>query len=204
MNDLIPALLIDIRKQVSGYTSGDFTFRKLASDLILNIEILKTEFGSEAGLIEKILDFEQQSLENIFAGFGFDSKNAIDDLLNASKQISKNFESITPSITFDLRTDYPEVRQKFVEKRLRFVDSKIKSNFELGMQQGLYRTDLSAELISRLYLSRLIDLHNPDYFPNDSISFPVLFEILFDTFILGICTEAGRIHYQKRIKCLGF
>jgi hypothetical protein len=204
MNDINLALIKDIRKVVSGYKSDDFTFRTLAANLKLSTDLLKSEFGSEAVLIEKILDYEQHNLESIFESLDFDSMNAIDDLLDASREISKNYPEISPCITFDLRTNFPDVRQKFVERRIQFVDSKIKANFELGMQQGMYRTDLSAELISRLYISRLIDLHNPDYFSNESISFPLLFEILFDTFILGICTDKGRSYYQQKIKSLGF
>jgi hypothetical protein len=70
------------------------------------------------------------------------------------------------------------------------------------MSQGMYRPDLSTELVSRLYMSRLIDLHNPDFFPNETISFPVLFDVMFDTFIRGICTEEGKNYYEKKIKCM--
>jgi len=96
------------------------------------------------------------------------------------------------------------VRQKFVEKRISFVNAKIKSNFELGMQQGMYRPDLSAELVSRIYISRLIDMHNPDFFPNETISFSVLFDVMFDTFIRGIVTDDGKKYYERKIKGMKF
>jgi hypothetical protein len=194
----------DLRKALSGYDSHEFTFQNLARDLHLEPEVLIDAFGNESGLVQVILDYEQQNLENIFAGSNFDNINAIDGLLGVSKEISKKFVNILPSITFDLRSLFPEVRQKFVEKRISFVNSKIKSNFELGMGQGMYRPDLSAELVSRIYISRLIDLHNPDFFPNETISFTVLFDVMFDTFIRGICTEEGRKYYESKIKGMKF
>jgi len=198
------ALIEKVRKLLSGYNSNTFTFQNLAKELDVPLETLTHVFNNEAGLVEEILDYEQQNLENIFSDLDFRGINAIDGLLAVSKQISNKFVNILPSITFDLRAKFPEVRQKFVEKRIDFVNSKITTNFEQGMQQGMYRPDLSAELVSRIYISRLIDLHNPDFFPNKSISFPVLFDVMFDTFIRGICTDEGKNYYEKKIKCMKF
>ena len=196
-------LVEEIRKVLSDYKSGDLTFQKLAKDLNIPQDVLVDEFGSETGLVEEILNYEQQNLESMFS-IEFPEVNAIDDLLQASKEISNKFADINPSITFDLRRDFPEARQRFVERRIEFVNAMVKHNFELGMQQGMYRHDLSAELISRLYISRLIDMHNPDFFPNATISFPVLFDVMFDTFVRGICTEEGKTYYEKKIKCFKF
>jgi len=204
MTDPNLTLVEEVRRLLSGYKSSQFTFRNLARDLNIPLKTLKQAFGTESRLVEEILNFEQQNLENIFSDFDFTGTNSIDDLIIVSKEINDKFDNILPSITFDLRSRFPEVRQKFVEKRISFVNAKIKSNFELGMQQGMYRPDLSAELVSRIYISRLIDMHNPDFFPNETISFPVLFDVMFDTFIRGICTDEGKNYYEKKIRCIKF
>jgi hypothetical protein len=197
-------LVEDVRKLLSGYKSNEFTFRNLARDLNIPIKTLKLAFGTESRLVDEILNYEQQNLENVFSEFDFSETNSIDDLLIVSKEISNKSENILPSITFDLRSGFPEVRQKFVEKRIAFVNAKIKSNFEIGMQQGMYRPDLSSEMVSRIYISRLIDLHNPDFFPNETISFPVLFDVMFDTFIRGIVTDEGKKYYEKKVRNMKF
>lgn len=197
-------LVEEVRKLLSGYKSNEFTFRNLAKDLKIPVKTLKLAFGTESRLVEEILNFEQQNLENIISDFDFTDTNSIDDLIIVSKEINDKFDNILPSITFDLRSSFPEVRQKFVEKRINFVNAKIKSNFELGMLQGMYRPDLSAELVSRIYISRLIDMHNPDFFPNETISFSVLFDVMFDTFIRGIVTDEGKKYYERKIKGMKF
>ena len=204
MRDPKLPLVEDVRKLLSGYKSSEFSFQNLARDLELPLDALIQAFGNEDKLVEEILNFEQQNLENIFSEFPFEGKNAIDELLQVSREISHKFVNILPSITFDLRLSFPEVRQRFVDKRITFVSAKIRSNCEQGIRQGLYRHDLSSELVSRIYISRLIDLHNPDFFPNESISFAVLFDVMFDTFIRGICTDEGKHYYEKKIKCMKF
>jgi hypothetical protein len=204
MRDPNLLLVEDVRRLLSGYKSSEFTFQNLARDLDQPVDTLISAFGTESGLVEEILNYEQQNLENIFSEFDFSGSNAIDGLLSVSREISNKFVTIVPSITFDLRSEFPEVRQKFVEKRISFVSAKIKSNFEKGMRQGMYRPDLSAELVSRIYISRLIDLHNPDFFPNETISFSVLFDVMFDTFIRGIYSDEGKNYYEKKVKCMKF
>ena len=204
MRDPMLLLVGDLRKLLSGYKSSEFTFQSIAKDLDLPLDTMVRAFGTEKGLVEEILNYEQQNLENIFRDFDFTDTNAIDGLLIVSKEISHKFMNILPSITFDLRSVFPEVRQNFVDKRITFVSAKIKSNFGQGILQGMYRPDLSAELVSRIYISRLIDLHNPDFFPYESISFPVLFDVMFDTFIRGICTDEGKSYYEKKIKRMKF
>jgi TetR/AcrR family transcriptional regulator, cholesterol catabolism regulator len=198
------SLIEDARKLLSGYKSHDFKLKNLARDLNLPVENLIDAFGDETGLVEAVLNYEQYHLENIFSEVDLSGGNAIEGLLRVSKEISQKFGNILPSINFDLRSEFPEVRQRFVEKRVDFVNLKIKSNIEIGIEQGLYRHDLSPELISRIYMSRLIDLHNPDFFPNNSISFELLFDVLFDTFIRGISTDAGIKYYEQKIKCMKF
>jgi len=199
-------LVETIRKHLadSKYSADEFNLSVLAHDLNLSPEILVETFGDEAGLIEKVLEYEEHSLENIFSGSDFSGNNAIDGLLNVSKEISKRFNHIQPSISFDLRKHFPEVRQQFVEKRVKFVLEKIRRNFDNGIHQGFSRQNLSTEMVSRIYISRLLDLHNPDFFPNDDISFNTLFEVMFDTFIRGICNDKGMQYYNEKIKGFSF
>ena len=68
----------------------------------------------------------------------------------------------------------------------------------------MYRDDLSVELIARLYIRRLIDLHNPDFFPADKFSFQTLFEVMFDNFIRGIAKPEGITYYEKQRKKFNF
>ena len=73
----------------------------------------------------------------------------------------------------------------------------MKINIEKGIRQGIYREDLSIELLARLYISRLIDLHNPAFFPPEKFSFKVLYEVMIDNFIRGIANDEGLVHYKK-------
>ena len=101
-------------------------------------------------------------------------------------------------MTFDLKKYYPDIYHKHVEERLEFIFQKIQVNLGKGISQGMYRTDLSVELISRLYIRRLMDLHNPEFFPSEKFSFRTIFDVMIDNFIRGIATEKGLAYYESK------
>ena len=77
---------------------------------------------------------------------------------------------------------------------------KINVNIQKGIISGLYRNDVSTELVARRYISRLLDLHDPDNFPPEEFSFVQLFTQMFESFIKSIATEKGLEYYEKKKK----
>jgi TetR/AcrR family transcriptional regulator, cholesterol catabolism regulator len=158
-------------------------------------------FSGKNNLVEKLLELERENFEIIFNTDRFDGNvNAIDILLMVSKEVSNRFTDISPSMTFDLEKYYPEIYHKHVEQRIEFIFEKIRINLMKGINQGVYRDDLTIELVSRLYIKRLMDLHNPEFFPADKFSFQTLFDVMFDNFIRGIANEQGIEYYEKQKK----
>lgn len=174
------------------------SFEHICKSLSIDIVELKRFAPTEQILVEKLLEFERETFSSIFDKYNFEGVNAIDILLTVSSEVSHRFNEITPSVTLELQTMYPEVYQKHIELRIDFIFEKIKINIQKGIAQGMYRDDLSIELLSRLYISRLIDLHNAVFFPPEKFSFKLLFEVMFENFIRGIATEEGLKYYSKR------
>jgi TetR/AcrR family transcriptional regulator, cholesterol catabolism regulator len=162
-------------------------------------------FTSKNNLVEKLLELEREHFEIIFNTDKFDGEvNAIDILLMVSKDVNNKFSDISPSMTFDLKKYYPDTYHKHIEERIEFIFEKIRINLVKGINQGVYRDDLTVELVSRLYIRRLIDLHNPEFFPADKFSFQTLFDVMFDNFIRGIANEKGIEYYEKQKQKISF
>jgi len=164
---------------------------------------LGRRFQTERDLVEKLLEQERRQFEVIFEKHNFDGVNSIDVLLIVSKEISENYQSISPSFTFDLKRYYPDIYSRHVEQRVEFIFAQIQLNIKKGIRDGMYRNDLTTELISRLYIRRLIDIHDPGYFPG-SFSFQVLFDTMFENFVRGIATTEGIRYYEQQKEKVSF
>ena len=205
MEQSIVEILEKVRDLFFKYGVRSMSMDDISHEIGISRKKLHTCFTSKNDLVEKLLDLERENFEIIFNTDRFDGDvNAIDILLMVSKEVSNKFTDISPSMTFDLKKYYPDIYHKHVEDRIEFVFEKIRINLVKGINQGVYRDDLTVELVSRLYIRRLIDLHNPEFFPADKFSFQTLFDVMFDNFIRGIANEKGIEYYEKQKKKISF
>ena len=177
---------------------------EISSKIGISREVILSYVTGEEELVEKVLDFERHRFEEIFKIHDFEGVNAIDILLTVSKELAEKFMDISPSVTFVLKKHFPDIYQRHFILRRDFIYEKIQINLSKGISQGMYRDDLSIELIARLYLSRLIDLHNPDYFPADKFSFDTIFNVMFENFIRSIAKPEGLAYFEKKKKNFKF
>ena len=204
MDDQFRRILTGVRELSLKLGVRSLTFDVICKNLQITKSDLERYVSSESELVEKVLEFERESFKSIFDQHNFEEVNAIDILMIVSREVNDRFLDLTPSITSDLKTLYPDIYQHHFEQRIEFIFGKIKINIEKGIRQGIYRHDLSIELLARLYISRLIDLHNPVFFPPDKFSFPVLSEVMFENFIRGIANDEGLKYFKKQRKSFQF
>lgn len=176
----------------------DVSIEEFLKNENISEDFFNEHFKSKEDLIDKILENERESFEIIFDEYDFEGMNAIDILLIVSKEIGKRFRSVNPSITYDIKNVYPEMYLKHIEARRDFIFGKISVNLQKGIAQGIYRNDISIELIARSYISKLLDIHDPSHFMPQAFSYAMLFDIMFDNFIKGVANEDGLEYYKKR------
>ncbi|HRX98350.1 MAG TPA: hypothetical protein P5514_15500, partial [Bacteroidales bacterium] len=181
-----------------------FSFEEIENKTGIQRSDISKYVKNEEELVQKLLELERQKFEEIFLIHDFEGVNAIDILLTVSKEVANNFILVSPAITVHLKSKYPQIYQDHFEKRLQFIFDKIQINITKGIQQGLYREDLSIELLARLYLSRLIDIHNPDLFPPDKFSFETLFAVMFEDLVRSIGKPEAIAYFEKKIKSVRF
>ncbi len=177
----------------------DLSYESLSRIPDFPLEQLKSFSPCTEDLVRLLLEHELEKFMIIVENDDLLDKNAIDAMLYVSQEISNKFNEIFPSLSPYIKIQYPAVYHEQFEKRMQLISEKIRINLALGMNQGLYRSDLSAELISRLYLSRLIDIHNQDFFPTETFSFDVLFNQMFESLIRSIATPDGLDYFESRL-----
>jgi TetR/AcrR family transcriptional regulator, cholesterol catabolism regulator len=174
------------------------SLEEIRSKLNISKPVFNKHFKSKNEFISKLLEFERESFKSIFDDYNFEGVNAIDILLTVGEEVAMRFKDVNPSLTHELHKYYPELYQHHFDARQQFIFEKIKINLTKGIDQGVYRKDLSIELVARLYMSRLIDLHNPEFFPPEQFSFDTLFHFMFDQLIRGIANKEGLKHYEEK------
>lgn len=200
MDDRLKSILSNIRKLALEEGIENLTVQTICDRLSICRDELFGLIKDEQDLASKVLEFERDSFKAIFDEYNFEGMNAIDILMIVSREIASRYYDVTPAISRSLKQRFPEIYQDHFQKRVDYIFGKIQINLQKGISQGMYRPDLSIELIARLYLSRVIDVHNEDIFPPKQFSFHTLFEVMFENFVRSVATPDGLKYFETKMK----
>ncbi|PLX18831.1 MAG: hypothetical protein C0599_11675 [Salinivirgaceae bacterium] len=151
-------------------------------------------------LVEKILEFTFEREQQFFCDKAKPEVNAIDALLEVSIFISEQIKLFTPSVSFDLKKYYPEVFKAHMEKSQKYAYEAVYTNLVNGINQGLYRKEINPEVVATLYVNKIEDVHDQEFYTEKDFSFELIFETMFENHIRGIANEKGIAYFEKRRK----
>ena len=196
MNEKQTQLIEKLRNYVYRY-GVDLSDENLAKVGLSRQEIDQNFSGMEE-IARDIFLQERLAFESIFDEYNFDGWNAIDILLLVGNEIYNRFFNVSPSVTYRLAKAFPQIFEQHRTARANFIYEKIKINIEKGMQQGMYKNDTSSEMIARMYLAKLNDIHNTDIYPPEAFNFATIFNNLIDDVIKAITNPDGWQYYKQR------
>jgi len=144
-------------------------------------------------VIKDFIEVEKQAVNKIKNT----SENAIHEMQSLAKHSLDILRSISNSTMFDLNKYYP-VQWKLVEEfHKNFFLSIIRENIEWGQKDGLFKKDLHAEIIAKLYIESSFHIVDEDIFPSKQYSRESLFKEFYNYHISGIITEKGKSILKK-------
>ena len=201
MNKEQKLLLNSIRELANKEGIEAIAIAKLRANPDISSVILAKYYSDEKDLVRDILTEERKMFEVIFEDHNFDGYNdAIDILFTVVKEMATKFYNLSPSVTLQYKDIYPEVYQQHLDERTDFIFRKIQVNLQKGIYEGMYRDDVSIELVARRYISRLMDLQDPDNFPVENFSINTMFIQMFESFVESIATEKGMTYFEEKKK----
>lgn len=123
--------------------------------------------------------------------------NAIDVLLQISRNLREAVCEMNPAIVYDLNKYYPAVYKNLITKKIEMVYSDMVVNFDKGIEEEMYRVDIDKDLVAKIYIKQLMEIHDSDYFKESSEQ---VFQVMFDSQIRSIATAKGLEYYEHSIK----
>ena len=131
-------------------------------------------------LIEKIFYYDQMKWDTKFSKLDIEKMNAIEILLQVSLLVFEEMGQLNPKIKYELMKYYESIFNGFMVKKQNHIFNLISKNMHKGISEGLYRNDLSIELVASLYVRNLVDMHNKDYCIIKNITFEQVFQVMIE------------------------
>jgi AcrR family transcriptional regulator len=172
----------------------------VSKELGMSKKTIYQYFANKTELVEKVLAHMHEQESKVCLEGDVTKMNAIDILLAVSRNVSKQMKDMNPINAFELQKYYPSIFREFVIKKRDHVYEQVKQNFARGIAEGIYRNDLDIDLVARLYIQKLVDVHDPEFLSSVNFGFEKVFQVMFDNHIRGIANAEGLAYYEQQIK----
>ncbi len=202
MDEKLESILKSAGNMFKKYGIRSISMDDIARELGISKKTLYQAVDNKTDLVEYLLNYLIEKGDYNCLKDATKDMNAIDVLLTVSRAVSDEIKEINPVLSFDLQKFYPTIYRDFVMKKRDHVYEQISRNCQQGITEGLYRSDLDVELVSKLYVQKLIEVHNPDFLSSVEFSFEKIFQVMFDNHIRGIANTVGLTYYENQIKNL--
>lgn len=180
------------------YGIKSMTMDEMARQLGISKKTLYQFVSDKNELVENCLLHAQSidlaCVKSIFS----ENLNAIEELLEVGRYLVKTLGAIHPSIFFDLSKYHPNALKLMNEHKHGAVRETLMTNLRKGIEQGVYRDNLTPEIISSLHLAAMDGIMSGDVVSSTEYRIDEVYSEYFRYHIRGIASEKG-LEYLKEL-----
>ena len=179
------------------YGIKSVTMADMARHLAMSKKTIYNYVNDKDDLVRKSLIFQCTMESEHIAGICARELNAIDEMFEISRFVSGMLSGLHPSIHYDLEKYHGETFRKVKSLHEKNIYKVMTANLRKGIKEGLYREDLNADVITKIYMKKVDVVFDSEVFPPNEISFEEVYKIMFRYHILGVASPKG-IEYTKQ------
>ena len=169
------------------------TMDEIASRLGMSKKTLYAHFKNKGQLVEEsslhLCDHICSGVDHIIEG---ETENAIEELYTVKRYVMEHLKGDESSPIYQLHKYYPEVHKKITEVQFDHMENCIKKNVTRGIAKGLYRDNIDADFIARIYYVGIQGIKNLNIFPPSKHPTAALHDQYLEYHLRGIVTPLGR------------
>jgi TetR/AcrR family transcriptional regulator, cholesterol catabolism regulator len=180
------------------YGIRSITMDEIAAQCGMSKKTIYQYFEDKDTLVAAVMDKEMDDTQQRCLYTQQQSENAIHEVFLAMQFAANLFENMHDTLMNDLQRHHPESYHKLEQHKTKFLYQITKDNIDRGQTEGLYRTELNAEIIAAVRLETVfLAIHGELELPKKHYS-PT--QILRETtyhFLYGMATEKGLILIEQ-------
>jgi len=169
------------------------TMDDIASQLSISKKTIYQYFPDKDSLVMSVVEKEVIQSESDCQLTLEMSADAIDEILIANQFFTEDFKDINPIIFHDLEKYYRKSYLLFMEHKNGQFYEVVGSNITRGITEGLYRSEVNVEILTRFRLESVFMAFDQKVFPSNQYNLIDVYNTLIDHFIYGIVTDKGRV-----------
>lgn len=182
------------------YGLKSVTMDDIARKLGMSKKTLYQYVDNKTDLISKIMlahiEEEKAMMEEVRSNSG----DAIEEMLKVARYAVQQLRKLSPTLVYDLQKYYGDIWLLLQKLHRGHGQLMIRENIKRGIQQGVYRPDVNADILAKMYVMSTFSLVDEELFPLKDYNKEKLFVEFIKYHINGIASEKGLELYKKHVK----
>ena len=183
------------------YGFKSITMDDVARELGVSKKTLYQFFVDKNDLVHHCVEHYMDNMNNICNGVVADhSLDAVTVIFKITEQMNAVIRQLNPSSMFDLKKYFKTAWDKLESERKSFIKRTMMENLNQGKKEGLYKTELDAEITSDIYIYLIGYLTNPENHNGQAADLKTMHFELIKYHLRSICTPKGLTLMNEKFK----
>lgn len=179
------------------YGFKTITMDDIARKAGISKKTLYQHFTSKPDVVLAAVIWYQEQIHNHLAHIIANAENAVEGMVRVNAILGQMFRQINPLAMLEMQRFFPQAYAQFRNKQLIKDVGIIRDNIIRGMEEGLYRQGMDADLLARYRLESCLILFQPGSLVSEAHHPHLATIAIMENFLYGLMTPKGEKLYQK-------
>lgn len=167
------------------------TMDDIANELGISKKTIYAHFKTKTLLVNKVTTHLFDTIAHGIDCICEEDKNPIEELYEIKKLVMVHLKDEKSSPQYQLQKYYPQVHNNLKKMHYHKMSECTLVNLQKGVAQGLYRSNLDIEFVSKIYFLGVNGIKDDSLFPVDQFPKKALFDDFLEYHLRGIVTKKG-------------
>jgi len=179
------------------YGIRSITMDEIAAQLGISKKTIYQFFTDKDAMVEAVVNEEMNAKEEDCQGYRKEAENAVHEIFLAMDGMQEMMKTMNPQLMYDLEKHHPVAYKRLKQYKYQFLFTIVKENLDRGLGEGIYRTGINIDLITRHRIESAFMPFNPEAFPQNKFPMNQTCQELAVLFLHSICNEKGKKLIEK-------
>lgn len=184
-----------VGKLFRNYGIKSVSMDDIARELGMSKKTLYQQVSDKSELIGQVLQAEFQQYKKVFLGILAEPGDAVLQLIRLNTFLYSFLNDLSQPFNYDLQKYYPALFDQIRDEYERLFLPGIRQNLIKGKSEGVFRSDLNEDIISRVIFSRL------EHIPHSGVFSPEEYKSAVITCMASL-TRQGRSYWKSTVNKL--
>jgi AcrR family transcriptional regulator len=199
MNEELLNILQRVRSLYRKYGIRSVTMDDVSRELGISKKTLYQYVLDKDELVRKVIDLEIETRQQNMQMSCRDDLNAIEELVEIAQCISHMLKDYSPVIEYDLKKYYPDIYVRLRELKRDHMYNFIRDNLSKGKNEGLYRSDLDVDVLTKLSVSHIDSMFDSEVISIEEFLDRRFYNEYFVYHLRGIANENGLMVLKEHL-----